>query len=96
MGINLLLDGLPECGDVVVDIDVSKFNQVIMNLIGNALKFTPRGGTVTVSLNLLGAQQVVQLRVKDTGVGIAQVIKANYKLLIVDSCVDAGIAGEPK
>ena len=74
MGINLLLDGLPECGDVVVDIDVSKFNQVIMNLIGNALKFTPRGGTVTVSLNLLGAQQVVQLRVKDTGVGIAQVI----------------------
>ena len=73
MGVNLTLEVPPECSDVVVNIDVSKFNQVIANLVGNALKFTPRGGSVTVSVNLLEAQHRVQVRVKDTGVGIAEV-----------------------
>ena len=43
------------------------------NLIGNALKFTPRGGRVTVSVTHLEAQGRVKISVTDTGVGIAAV-----------------------
>ena len=75
-----------------MNIDVSKFNQVIFNLIGNALKFTPRGGFVTVSVSMLEAQQKVQLRVKDTGVGIAQVAIAYQMRGNVDVLHDACFA----
>ena len=78
MGVNLTLEVPPECSDIVVNIDVSKFNQVIANLVGNALKFTPRGGSVTVSVNWLEAQHRVQVRVKDTGVGISQVANVQF------------------
>jgi two-component system sensor histidine kinase BaeS len=44
-------------------------HQVITNLLGNAAKFTPAGGRVTVSTGTDGAQ--ARLTVADTGVGIA-------------------------
>ncbi|MGH3296560.1 MAG: sensor histidine kinase, partial [Trebonia sp.] len=43
-------------------------HQVVTNLLGNALKFTPAGGTVTISTRLDGPSAV--LEVADTGVGI--------------------------
>jgi two-component system, OmpR family, sensor histidine kinase BaeS len=43
-------------------------HQVVTNLLGNALKFTPAGGTVTISTRQDGANAV--LEVADTGVGI--------------------------
>lgn len=38
----------PELQDVVVHVDINKISQVIRNLVSNALKFTPKGGCVTV------------------------------------------------
>ena len=36
-----------------VNLDKSKFTQVIRNLMSNALKFTPKGSTITVALKLI-------------------------------------------
>ena len=53
----------------VMNGDPRAFKQVVLNLVSNAIKFTERGGTVTVSAGVDGARLV--LRVTDTGVGIA-------------------------
>ena len=45
----------------------------MVNLIGNALKFTPSGGRVTVSVSQPENQQNVIISVTDTGIGITQV-----------------------
>ncbi|HEY3448125.1 MAG TPA: PAS domain-containing protein [Myxococcales bacterium] len=50
------------------DLDAVRLSQVVANLLGNAAKFTPPGGRVTLSLAADGPQAV--LRVRDTGVGI--------------------------
>ena len=49
--------------------DPRAFKQIALNLVSNAIKFTERGGTVTVSAGVEGSRLV--LRVADTGVGIA-------------------------
>jgi two-component system, cell cycle sensor histidine kinase DivJ len=55
--------GLPE-----VMADRRAFNQILINLVSNAIKFTPRGGRVTVSAGCDGVHLAVG--VEDTGVGI--------------------------
>jgi two-component system, cell cycle sensor histidine kinase DivJ len=49
--------------------DPRAFKQIVLNLVSNAIKFTERGGLVTVSAGVDGSRLV--LRVTDTGVGIA-------------------------
>ncbi len=72
--ISLLLE--EELGPtLVVEADRDKINQILLNLIGNALKFTPEGGKVTVTLQqeLLGQDlMMLHYTVKDTGIGITQ------------------------
>ncbi|MCU1245180.1 MAG: two-component hybrid sensor and regulator, partial [Acidobacteria bacterium] len=48
--------------------DEGRLQQIIWNLLANAVKFTPRGGTVTVRLAHVGS--VLRLTVQDTGKGI--------------------------
>jgi cell cycle sensor histidine kinase DivJ len=49
--------------------DPRAFKQIVLNLVSNAIKFTERGGAVTVSAGVEGSRLL--LRVTDTGVGIA-------------------------
>lgn len=54
--------------DVCLLGDASKLGQVVYNLIDNAVKYTPRGGSVIVNLAADGGEAV--LSVRDTGIGI--------------------------
>jgi anti-sigma regulatory factor (Ser/Thr protein kinase) len=49
--------------------DSERLEQVLGNLVGNALKFTPKNGRVTISARK--KDMIVEVRVSDTGVGIA-------------------------
>lgn len=49
--------------------DVARLQQVVWNLLTNAVKFTPNGGQVTIELRQL--DHLAQIRVMDTGKGIA-------------------------
>jgi signal transduction histidine kinase len=57
--------------DLIIDGDVLQLEQVFVNLMSNAIKYTPRGGTVTVSARRVnGESKSVEIKVKDTGIGI--------------------------
>ncbi|PYO02487.1 MAG: hypothetical protein DMD91_04190 [Candidatus Rokuibacteriota bacterium] len=53
-----------------VHADATRMHQILANLVGNAVKFTPAGGAVTVRAARQGDQ--VWIAVEDTGVGIAK------------------------
>ena len=54
----------------LVNADVQLIERVLQNLIDNALKFTPEGGTITIRTNEM--ENDVQVEVADTGVGIPE------------------------
>jgi two-component system, cell cycle sensor histidine kinase DivJ len=67
-GVELTMRIAPDLPDVAAD--RRAFNQILINLISNAVKFTPRGGRVTVSARCDGPKLAVT--VEDTGVGIGE------------------------
>ena len=66
-GLVLALDVGPGVGEWVAD--VRKLKQIVINLLANAVKFTPAGGRVT--LRAVQLEHAVEIAVVDTGVGIA-------------------------
>jgi len=66
-GIKLGLDTDPELGETVAD--ERKFKQILLNLLTNAVKFTPDGGRVEVRARR--DEENVIVAVHDTGIGIA-------------------------
>ncbi|XYI02247.1 ATP-binding protein [Sorangium sp. So ce1128] len=65
-GVHLSIQTDPELG--AAPLDRRKFEKIMLNLLGNALKFTPSGGAVAVSLQASGDH--FELSVEDTGPGI--------------------------
>jgi CheY-like chemotaxis protein len=65
--LGLHLDGTFEPG-LWVNADATRIGQIAINLLANALKFTPTGGCVTVRLQRQGDN--AQFSIEDTGVGI--------------------------
>lgn len=59
---------LAECPAVYLDLE--KFDKVLYNLLSNAMKFTPEGGTISVILQPDAERCILQ--VQDTGIGIVQ------------------------
>jgi PAS domain S-box-containing protein len=76
-GITITLDVSPDLPRLYAD--AIRLQQVLRNLLSNALRFTPKGGHVTISAHLseqptCGSDEeggMIELTVRDTGVGIA-------------------------
>ncbi|MCP4682706.1 MAG: response regulator, partial [Desulfobacterales bacterium] len=71
-GIELLVDIEPDIPLALIG-DPLRIQQVITNLVGNAIKFTEKGGSVTIGVNDLektSDQVTLKFHVKDTGVGM--------------------------
>ena len=60
-----LPDDLPR-----INSDETRFSQVMINLIDNAIKYSPEGGLITISAKLVN--NVLQIDVSDTGIGISE------------------------
>lgn len=67
-GIALVIDCPVDTGSIAVD--SGRLAQVLTNLVGNAVKFTPQGGTITLSAKALAT--AVRFEVRDTGAGIPE------------------------
>ena len=50
--------------------DMQKLQRVLANLLDNALKYTPSGGTVTISVK--GSETHAEISINDTGIGISE------------------------
>jgi two-component system sensor histidine kinase BaeS len=61
--------GLSATGPAIAVVDPARIRQALGNLVANAVKFTPAGGSVSVSVR--GGREGVELSVTDTGPGIA-------------------------
>lgn len=59
-------EGLPSA-----DADANRIIQVLNNLIGNAIKFTPKDGRITVEAKL-NKENRIEVSIEDTGIGISQ------------------------
>jgi two-component system, OmpR family, sensor histidine kinase VicK len=83
---------LPASEKLYLELDDTKFMQVINNLLSNAIKFTPDGGEITVTLEEKDDKVLIQ--VADTGIGIPE----KYHNTLFDKFTRArrtGIKGEP-
>ena len=54
--------------DPACDVDPNRLQQAVTNILWNAIRFTPRGGTIVVSVS--GDETVGRIRIRDTGCGI--------------------------
>lgn len=74
-------------------VDKNLITQVFNNLISNSIKFTNRGGKITVSVKPASSSRFIQFSIKDTGIGIKE--EDLPKLFNVDSkFTSEGTAGE--
>lgn len=64
----LTLTVTPCEGDAVVAADAERFQQILLNLLTNAIKFTPTGGSIAISCDR--DDTMVRVSVSDTGVGV--------------------------
>jgi len=55
---------------ITIQADIGKFNQILFNLISNAIKFSPDSGSVTVDVRCV--KDMVRIAVIDTGIGISK------------------------
>ncbi len=69
-GITLTTENIEQAA--LITGDQRQIIRVLENLIDNALKFTPEGGSVTIALDNEGGADSVQISIQDTGIGIPE------------------------
>lgn len=69
----LTYEKLLQTDDCVVRADADKLRQIVINLLGNAIKFTEPGGHVSIEVKgVEGDEGSVALAIRDTGIGIPE------------------------
>lgn len=66
-----LIERLPR-EHVVITADPKRLKQILLNLLTNAVKFTPTGGSVTLEVTINSLEKLVYIRVIDTGIGMSE------------------------
>ena len=69
VGVELVVQADGDPSEMIITADPDRMEQVLYNLVANALRYTPGGGKIT--LRTAPTSQGVQLAVQDTGAGIA-------------------------
>ncbi len=64
------LQAVFDSNSIVVQADERYLKQILLNLLGNAIKFTPTGGTVKLEIRGDTQENMIKLSVSDTGIGI--------------------------
>jgi len=88
-GLTLAVEVIPE--PLVVSADPARLDQVLANLLANAIKYTDPGGSIAVRVERDGDSAVV--RVRDSGVGIAPEVLPNVFELFVQAAHDRSQGG---
>jgi signal transduction histidine kinase len=80
---------------LMADIDPGRVEQVLTNLVGNAIKYSPQGGPVIVTLWEEGTAGMVGISVRDRGIGIPNSQQARMfgRFMRADNAVSWGISG---
>ena len=67
-GLTLIID--PDIEEKIISCDATEVERCVINLIGNAVKFTPEGGEIHVYIKVINEK--VEITVEDTGIGISK------------------------
>ncbi len=80
---------------LVANIDPGRIEQVLTNLIGNAIKYSPQGGTVTITVLEETAARAIGISVQDSGIGIPKHQHALIfgRFMRADNALAWGISG---
>jgi PAS domain S-box-containing protein len=76
-------------------IDPQRMEQVLSNLLTNAIKYSPQGGPIVVTVGTDGAAHAIEIRVQDSGIGIPlhQQARIFGRFMRADNAQAAGISG---
>lgn len=76
-------------------LDERRMRQVLINLLNNAVKFTPEGGEITLTASVSPTSQRLYLAVSDTGIGIAEADQSRLfqPFVQIDSALNRQYAG---
>ncbi len=80
---------------LVVNLDTRRMEQVLNNIIGNAIKYSPAGGTIDVTISEDDEQRLALISIKDTGIGIPKQQQARVfgRFVRADNAHAYGIGG---
>lgn len=82
-------------GPIIVNVDPQRIEQVLTNIINNAIKYSPAGGAIRITLHTNAQKQLIQLSVQDYGIGIpaAQQDRIFDRFMRADNARAYGIRG---